>query len=85
MSLVQRGLELLDEWLGDFDDGECNHVICVYCPCRPHMSFCGRLFTPGVESQEDNACGCPDCEDCVAAGRCQSCGCGFGEECKACE
>jgi hypothetical protein len=60
----------------DFDEA------CIYCRCRPNVSWCGALDeSPYLPDGHD----LPDCPDCVAVGTCPICGCADDEFRDLCE
>lgn len=69
-----------DELLSD-EDGSC-----IYCQCRPAVSFCGRYQEGPIGDEEwDDEEMCPECLHVLDSTGCPSCGCGDGECCQLCD
>lgn len=80
ISLAMVEDEMLEPLAVDDDEKPC-----IICPCRPRITFCGRLDDEPCEGfAELDGSDCDDCTKTLINGGCPNCGCSNYEECDAC-
>ncbi len=69
------------------DDGEvadAEGVTCIYCPCRPDVSYCGAYDDGPGEPLLVGDDTCVDCYEVYVSTGCPCCGCVRDANCRQC-
>jgi hypothetical protein len=57
---------------------------CIFCPCSPHLSMCGKYDPSPVIEWLSEPGGCPDCLDVWGLYGCPRCPCSYEVTCSGC-